>query len=97
MQVTLEVYQLRNLLADAAEMGATKALSQSGAIKPYLSKSEAYKIYGRRNIDRWIKEKLLKKITDGISTKVRLDRSQLEAVAKSSNRASWFSHNVKEE
>lgn len=90
MLITLETFQLRALLADAAEMGAMKALSQSGALKPYLSKAEAYKIYGRRNIDRWIKENLIEEITDGISTKIRLERIQLESIAKSSNRASWF-------
>lgn len=80
------------MLQDAAEMGANAALSQAGLIKPYLSKQEAYKIYGRGLVDRWIKEKLVTPRKDGgASAKWRIDRIEIEAVAKASNRPSYRS------
>jgi hypothetical protein len=94
MEITLQPFELRTLLADAAELGASRALSQTGAQKPYLSMAEACRQYGRRIVNRWIKEGLISKGTkDGVSTKIRIDRLQLESAAKVSNRTSWFTHN----
>lgn len=91
MTIELELFQLKGLLQDATELGATKALTATGALKPYMSKSEAYKMYGRRQVDRWLREGLIKKIKDGTDTSnIRLDRVELETCAKTSNRASWF-------
>lgn len=88
--VTMPTHVLDALLADAAELGATAALSKSGAIKPYLSKSEAYRSYGETLVDRWIKEGLITARKDGgNSAKWRIDRQQIEAVAKASNRPSY--------
>ena len=93
MSITLELFELRNLLADAAELGATRALIHVGQLRPFLSQSEAYKIYGRKLIERWIKEGLIKAEKDGArNSGVRLDRLRLEVLAKSSNRASYFNY-----
>ena len=60
-------------------------------LKPYISKREAYKLYGRAIVDRWIKEGLIKEIKDGEnSSTVRIDRIQIEIIAKSSNRSSFL-------
>lgn len=90
----IQPFQLRTLLADAAELGASKALIQYGLQKPYICAAEAYRLYGRRVFNRWVKEGLISGAAkDGISTKTRYDRLQVEATAKASNRASWFTHN----
>ena len=87
MELYLDLLTLKQLLQDAAELGGMKALTGAGVLKPYLSQSEAGRIYGRANVERWIKERLIIPIKDGpASAKVRLDRVKLEAIAKSSNR-----------
>lgn len=87
--MTIEPFELQKMLTQAAEIGATAAMSKYGILKPYLSIAEAYRIYGRGNVDRWLKEKLIKRINDGEGTKIRLNRVELEIVAKTSNRLSY--------
>lgn len=83
--------QLSNLLYQAAELGAKKALAEAGVIKPYLKKSEACRMYGRASIERWIQEGLLTPIKDGeASASVRLERVQVEAIARTSNRHTYL-------
>ncbi|WP_214228597.1 hypothetical protein [Pedobacter sp. B4-66] len=91
MVVQIDLYKLEGLLQDAANLGATKALTDAGVLKPYLSKAEAYRIYSRRLIDRWLKENLLIPEKDGDGgAKIRLSRVRLEVLARTSNRVSWF-------
>ncbi len=83
--------EYRNALIDAAEIGAKKALEQVGLIKPYLKLREAQRLYGSSIVNRWIKEGLLKPIKDGArNASVRLDRIDLETVAKTCNRANYM-------
>lgn len=85
--LTLDMRTLKQLLQDASELGGLRALVSTGVLKTYLSQSEAGRMYGRANIERWIKEGLIIPIKDGpASAKVRLDRVKLEAIAKAANR-----------
>ena len=88
----IELFELRCLLTDAVELGAKKALQEAGILKPYLKKSEAYRLYGRGIVDRWIEEGLIKIRKDGNQSAAwRLDRIELEVVAKSLNRHTYLS------
>lgn len=51
------------------------------------TKAQAYRLYGRSNVDRWIGEGLLKSAR--ISQK-SIDREELEHVACTSNRATYL-------
>lgn len=83
--------EFRNALIDAAEIGAKKALEEFGLIKPYLKLREAYRLYGEAVVKRWIKEDLIRPIKDGQRTaSVRIDRVQIDSLAKSANRASYL-------
>lgn len=95
MTYNLEEKHLKDLLADACEIGFKKGLMTGSAseikLKPYISKKLAYQLYGRAIVDRWIKEGLIKEIKDGDnSSTVRIDRIQIEIIAKSSNRSSFI-------
>ena len=61
----LEIYELKNLLADAAEIGATKALVKVGALSETVSRREAYRQYGEGVVKRWIEEGILEVRKDG--------------------------------
>lgn len=83
--------EFRNALIDAAEVGATKALMQIGAIKPFLKLREAQRLYGKAIVTRWINEGLITMIKDGERTaSVRIDRLEILAVAKTCNRATYL-------
>jgi len=95
MTYNLEEKHLKDLLADAVEIGFKKGLMTGSVsetkLKPYISKKQASNLYGRAIVDRWIKEGLVKEIKDGDnSSTIRIDRIQLEIIAKSSNRSSFI-------
>lgn len=93
----MERMELVNLLSEAVAIGAKKVLVETLQLKPYISKSEAYKKYGRRLVDRWLKEGLIKQIKDGDTNhSIRIDRVELESVAAICNRASFYRHKVGE-
>ena len=84
MHILLTPLQLQTLLSYAAEMGAKLALSKTGHIKPYLKKSEAFRLYGRKNVEHWIGLGLITPRKDGNhSATWRIDRIEIEAVCKS--------------
>ena len=56
----MEDYQVLKLLSKAFEIGYTKAVVDYGDLKPQMSKNEAYQRYGRKTVDRWINEGLIK-------------------------------------
>ena len=83
--------EYRNALIDAAELGAKKALEKIGKLEPYLKLNEAKKTYGPAIVERWIKEGLIDLIKDGSNNaSVRIDRIQIETVAKTCNRATYL-------
>jgi len=84
MLLQFEPFQLRNIIREAAGMGAMLALSKTGKLKPYLKKSEAFRQYGRKNIERWVAEGRITIRKDGDHSAIwRLDRLELEAIVRS--------------
>jgi len=76
-------FQLEQILTLGSELGAVTALIQSRQIKPYLKKSEAYQLYGRKNIERWIDGLLITPRKDGeASAAWRLSRLEIEILIK---------------
>ncbi|MDT3401265.1 hypothetical protein [Mucilaginibacter terrae] len=76
-------FQFEEILALAAELGAVNALVQSGQIKPYLKKSDAYKRYGRKNIEHWLESGQITPRKDGdASAAWRLSRIEIETLVK---------------
>jgi hypothetical protein len=80
----MKLKELMVVLANATEEGTEKVLEATCIRPDHLSKSKAYRIYGRSNVDRWLTERLIK-----ISNK-KFDRLQLEAIAASSNRMTYL-------
>lgn len=83
--------EYRNALIEAAELGAMRLAQQAGLLKPDMSLREAQRKYGIAVVNRWIKEGLVKKRKDGRNNaKVRIDRLEIEAVDKASNRGTYL-------
>lgn len=79
------------LLKSAAEQGTSNALDESGQLKDQINKAEAYRLYGRGNVDRWMSEGLISlSVGKGKISLKYLDREKLEAVAASSNRITYL-------
>jgi hypothetical protein len=74
---------IRLLLQQGAELGAITALIKTAKLKPYLKKKEAYRLYGRKNIEHWLDEGILTIRKDGDhSAGWRIDRLELELIVK---------------
>jgi hypothetical protein len=52
--------------------------------------SQAHSLYGKRTIDRWLKEKLIQPIQDGAYSNIRIDLVKLTQVALASNRTTYL-------
>ncbi len=88
----IEPFELRQLLSDAAELGANRALESTGLAKTFLSQRQAYKLFGIKRVKRWHQEGLVKRYKDGDKTStIRYNRLELETLAMSSNRATYLS------
>jgi hypothetical protein len=71
--------QLLALISKAAELATVKTLIKTGNLKPYLKKSEAFRLYGRKQIEKWLNKGLLTPRKDGDhSASWRLDRLEIE-------------------
>lgn len=86
------------LVKESAKNGAEKALADSTYLSAKITKSEAYRRYGRSSVDRWLQEGLLKPvIVVGKKSPTCIDRKKLEAIAASSNRHTYLSANQRTE
>lgn len=84
MEIQITEHQLKLILQAASALGANAVLVHTGKIKPYLTKAESFRLYGRKNIEQWIEEGLITVRKDGDqSASLRIDRVEVEAVVKS--------------
>lgn len=87
----MKIEDLSLLMHNAVQAGVAKAVAESGAISPVISKADAYRIYGRSNVDRWLTEHLISPLnTPGKGSKRFLDRIKLDGVAAASNRHTYL-------
>ena len=84
-------YEFINVLTAAAELGAKKALIEADLLRPYISLAAANRKYGEGTVERWAQEGLIDIIQDGPGSNYRIDRIQIEAVAKTANRHTYMS------
>ncbi|MCY4781417.1 hypothetical protein ORI89_17290 [Sphingobacterium sp. UT-1RO-CII-1] len=81
--------ELVSLMNEAAELGAMRALMNTGNVTQYITKSAAYKRIGSRTkVDKWIEAGVLKVCAAGI------DLSELLAIAASANLATYMHNKV---
>lgn len=81
---------LMGLMQEASELGAKRALIEVGEIKPFISKSKAYSLYGRGVVQRWVEEGLIRPSKDGKQASWRYSRAELELLARTSNVATYI-------
>ncbi|PYF74574.1 hypothetical protein [Pedobacter nutrimenti] len=87
----MKLKDLFYLLKNATEQGVNNALLECGQLQEHLSKAEAYRLFGRGNVDRWISEGLISPIqSKERGSRKSLDRNKLEAIAAASNRITYL-------
>jgi len=81
----MERSELHQLLTRTAAAGAHQALALCENQPNAISKSQAYRLYGRSDVDRWLHEGLLMP-----TLKNRLDKAALMRIASQSNRTTYL-------
>ncbi|TWI15668.1 hypothetical protein [Sphingobacterium siyangense] len=76
-------------MKQATEDGASKALLATAAAPTSINKTQAYRLYGRCNIDRWILEGILRPISIQTS-QILFDPAELESISDSNNRITYL-------
>jgi hypothetical protein len=83
--------ELARILLDSVTDGTAKVLTENGIQQERISKAEAYRLYGRAQVDRWIAEGLFKPSAGQIFISPSgIDRKKLEVVSASSNRGTYL-------
>jgi len=87
----MKLEELILLLKNEATTGAQRAVGSSLKLSGKITKSEAYRRYGRTSVDRWLNEGLLKSAAIiGKKSTIRIDINKLEAIAANSNRGTYL-------
>lgn len=87
----MKLKEFYHMLMISATVGVDKALAKDGGLSADITKAEAYRLYGRCEVDRWIAEGLiLPAKVDGKASKKLLDRITLERIARNSNRITYL-------
>lgn len=82
---------LSTLIREAVSEGTDKVLADAGLPEAWVSKAEAYRLYGRSQVDRWIAEGLFApKGRQRFTVPSRISRERLEAIAAASNRHTYL-------
>ena len=90
IEALYDANQLAELIEAISSVTCIKMLESLGKLKPYISRNEAEKLYGATLVKLWIQEGMIKVIQDGENTsKFRLERSKLDALAKTNNFLAW--------
>jgi hypothetical protein len=90
-EILMMLNELSILLKKSVTIGVDNALTTHCPLKDRLNKAEAYRLYGRAQVDRWISEGLFKPFKGQIYiSKSGINREKLEAVAAASNRGTYL-------
>lgn len=83
------ISKLSNLFKESVLKGVHDVIKEEDLFADQISKNDAYKMYGRSNVDRWLKEKLI--CISPVGNKGKIDRQEFEQLASRSNRFLYIS------
>lgn len=79
--IEISNHTLSLILKHTATLSAIRVLCRTGQLSPYIRKAEAYRLYGRTNVEHWFNTGLLTPRKDGDhSASWRIDRLEAETI-----------------
>jgi hypothetical protein len=83
--ITIELYELKNICMDMAELGAANYTKILSPVKDNISQRKAYELFGEARVKNWAKRGLLHTIRSGetIRSKILYSYAELLALDKS--------------
>lgn len=93
-----EILNIKNLVqqrVNEIDVIVHKTLVMQGQVQPFINKNEAYRMYGRKKIEKWTRWGLIEWIKDGENNShLRCELSKLIMIAGSANRNEYFKNKV---
>ena len=85
MQITLELYELKNLCSEMAELGAANYVKQTKPSVDLISQREAYRLFQESRVKRWVQKGFITGSRGGrsVNSKVVYSMADLMAADKS--------------
>lgn len=85
MAVTLELYEVKNLCLEMAELGAANYVKQTRPGEDLISQREAYRLFQETRVKRWVRIGVVSGSRAGSTSrsKVLYSRAELLAADKS--------------
>ena len=81
MQITLELFELKNLCLEMAELGAANYVKQTKPSVDLISQREAYRLFGESRVKRWVHQGFVAGFRGGSSANSKLLYSMAELMA----------------
>ena len=73
------------MIPSEVEQVVNITLEKLGLLKPYVSQAKAFKLYGRTNVERWVKEGWVNPVRDTETSSKRYNIWELEKIALNNN------------
>lgn len=85
MQITLDLYELKNLCSEMAELGAANYVKRTKPSVDLISQREAYRLFQESRVKRWVQKGFITRSRGGSSanSKVLYSMADLMAADKS--------------
>jgi len=81
MSITLELYELKNICMQMAELGAANYVKRTKPGEDLISQREAYREFQEVRVKNWVKKDLVHGSRSGSSTRSKVLYSRAELLA----------------
>ena len=81
MTVTLELFELKNLCKDMAELGVANYVKSQAPAKDLISQREAYRLFQEKRVKEWRSKGLVVPVRMGETSRSKLQYSRSELLA----------------
>lgn len=81
MEITLDLFELKNICMDMAALGVAEYIKTQSPAKDLLSQREAYRLFQESRVKEWRSKGLIKPIRMGSAERSKLQYSRAELVA----------------
>lgn len=79
--VTMDLYELKNLCSEMAELGAANYVKQTKPSVDLISQREAYRLFQESRVKRWVKKGWVSGLRSGGSVRSKILYSMADLMA----------------
>lgn len=79
--ITLQLYEIKNICQDMAELGAANYAKTVSPANDNLSQREAYQHFGEARVKRWLKDGIITKVRSGKTKQSKIIYSKAELIS----------------